>query len=58
MPDVNAVIVQPFKQFVKARRAASKMSIAGDTSRKRAVAPSAVVPRPVLGPGAVVRVGP
>ena len=30
MSDVNAVIVQPFKQFVKARRAASKTSIAGD----------------------------
>ena len=29
MSDVNAVIVQPFKQFVKARRAASKTSIAG-----------------------------
>ena len=28
MSDVNAVIVQPFKQFVKARRAASKTSIA------------------------------
>ena len=29
MSDVNAVIVQPFKQFVKARRAASKTSISG-----------------------------
>ena len=29
MSDVNAVIVQPFKQFVKVRRAASKTSIAG-----------------------------
>ncbi len=28
MSDVNAVIVQPFKQFVKVRRAASKTSIA------------------------------
>ena len=29
MSDVNAVIVQPFKQFVKVRRAASKPDIAG-----------------------------
>ena len=58
MSDVNAVIVQPFKQFVKVRCAASKTSLCRDISRKRAVAPSAVVPRPVLGPGAVVRVGP
>ena len=32
MSDVNAVIVQPFKQFVKARRAASKTSIAVEKS--------------------------
>ena len=37
MSDVNAVIVQPFKQFVKARRAASKTSMPG---RARRVAPA------------------
>ena len=36
MSDVNAVIVQPFKQFVKARRAASKTSIAGTRPPRRA----------------------
>ena len=36
MSDVNAVIVQPFKQFVKARRAASKTSIAETRPPRRA----------------------
>ena len=35
MSDVNAVIVQPFKQFVKARRAASKTSIAVENEHCR-----------------------
>ena len=35
MSDVNAVIVQPFKQFVKAHRAASNTSIAGGTRPPR-----------------------
>ena len=35
MSDVNAVIVQPFKQFVKARRAASKTSLPGRARRRR-----------------------
>ena len=39
MSDVNAVIVQPFKQFVKVRRAASKTSIAPlHTPRRRETA--------------------
>ena len=36
MSDVNAVIVQPFKQFVKARRAASRSSIAETRPPRRA----------------------
>ena len=40
MSDVNAVIVQPFKQFVKARHAASKTSIAALPGRTRRVAPA------------------
>ena len=35
MSDVNAVIVQPFKQFVKVRRAASKTSIAVENEHCR-----------------------
>ena len=35
MSDVNAVIVQPFKQFVKVCRAASKTSIAGTRPPRR-----------------------
>ena len=35
MSDVNAVIVQPFKQFVKVRRAASKTSIAASRDASR-----------------------
>ena len=39
MSDVNAVIVQPFKQFVKVRLAASKTSIAGTRPERRRPAP-------------------
>ena len=45
MSDVNAVIVQPFKQFVKVRRAASKTSIAGGTRPPRRARPATTLLR-------------
>ena len=45
MSDVNAVIVQPFKQFVKARRAASKTSIAGRARPPRRARPATTLLR-------------
>ena len=50
MSDVNAVIVQPFKQFVKVRRAASKTSIAG-THHANAPSPERRRPAPGTRPG-------
>ena len=45
MSDVNAVIVQPFKQFVKARRAASKTNCRDAPAALRRLAPTLPFPR-------------